>query len=224
MPQYRKDRLENNYYYHVFSRSIAKYIVFNNEEEYSKFIEIYKLYRHINFGYQYSKFIRLNPMIQSQIINSLQSDNEVFVEIIAFCLMPTHIHFLLKQTADQGISKFIAKILNCYSRYFNIKHKRTGPLWSGRFKSVLVSTDEQLLHLTRYLHLNPSSAGIVTKPEDWSNSSYNDYIDTSNSTLLNYSDLFSISPKEYKKFVMDHKAYQKELSYIKSIIIEDYTG
>lgn len=224
MPQYRKDRLENNFYYHIFSRSIAKYVVFNDEEEYLRFIEIFELYRHINFNHQYSKFTRLDSLTQRQIIDSLQLDNDVLVKIIAFCLMPTHIHFLLMQVADQGISKFMGKILNCYSRYFNIKHKRTGPLWSGRFKSVLVSTDEQLLHLTRYLHQNPTSAGIVTNPEDWTFSSYNDYIDTSNSMLSIYSDLFSISPLGYKKFVMDTKDYQKEISKIKHLIFDDYTG
>jgi putative transposase len=78
--------------------------------------------------------------------------------------------------------------------------------------------------LTRYIHLNPTSAGLVTKPEDWSSSSYNDYINTANKELLKYSDLFSITPKDYKKFVMDHKDYQKELSKIKRIIIDDYTG
>ncbi|MCX6806763.1 MAG: transposase [Candidatus Berkelbacteria bacterium] len=224
MAQYRKDQLESNYYYHIFSRSIAKYTVFNDGEDYSRFIEIFELYRYKDFNYQYSKFTRLDPVTQSKIIGSLQAENDVFVEIIAFCLMPTHIHFLLKQVSDQGISKFMSNILNCYSRYFNIKHKRIGPLWSGRFKSVLINTDEQLLHLTRYIHLNPTSEELVVKPGDWHNSSYNDYIDISNSTLIQYSNLFSISPKEYKSFVMNHKDYQKELSKIKSLIIEDYTG
>lgn len=224
MPQYRKDRLENDYYYHIFSRSIANYIVFNDEEDYSRFIEIFELYRHKKFNYQYSKFVRLNPMIQNQIISGLQKDNDVLVEVVAYCLMPTHIHFLLKQVSDQGISKFMSNILNCYSRYFNIKHKRTGPLWSGRFKSVLVDSDEQLLHLTRYIHLNPTSAKLVVKPEDWMSSSYNSYIDTSDNALLKYQDLFSITPKDYKKFVMDRKGYQRELSKIKNLILEDYTG
>lgn len=224
MPQYRKEQLENDFYYHVFSRSIAKYIIFNTDEEYSRFIEIFELYRHSNFNYQYSKFTRLDPVTQCEITISLQLDTEVLVEVIAFCLMPTHIHFLLKQTANQGISKFMGKILNCYSRYFNIRHQRTGPLWAGRFKSVLVSTDDQLLHLSRYIHLNPCSAGLVAKPEDWHNSSYNNYINEKNNVLLKHSDLFPITMGEYKKFVMDRKDYQKELSKIKSLIIEDYTG
>ena len=68
------------------------------------------------------------------------------------------------------------RLLNSYTRYFNEKIKRKGPLWEGRFKKVLVNSDEQLLHLTRYVHLNPVSAGIVEKPEDWPCSSYREYI------------------------------------------------
>jgi putative transposase len=224
MTQYRKDALENDHYYHIFSRSIAKYVIFNDGEEYSRFIEIANLYKHIDFNYQYSKYVRLDPIKQSEIINNLQSDDNVSVEIIAFCLMPTHIHFLLKQVSDQGISKFMGKILNCYSRYYNIKHRRNGPLWSGRFKNVLIENDEQLLHLTRYIHLNPTSAGLAANPADWESSSYNDYIDPTNSTLLRRGDIFNISPEEYKKFVTDQKDYQAELSKIKHQLIEDYAG
>lgn len=225
MAQYRKDQLENNHYYHIFSRSIAKYVVFNDDEDYSRLIEICELYRHRNFYHQYSKFVRLDQHTQSQIVESLQLDNNVLVEIIAFCIMPTHIHLLLKQVSDHGISNFMSKILNCYSRYFNIKHRRTGPLWSGRFKSVLITKDEQLLYLTRYIHLNPTSAGLVAKPEDWHNSSYMEYINVQNSVLATkYSEIFPISPEEYRKFISDRKNYQRELSKIKGLIIEDYAG
>jgi putative transposase len=79
--------------------------------------------------------------------------------------MPTHIHLVLRQLKDGGISKFMSNILNSYSRYFNIKHNRKGPLWEGRFRKVLVGSDEQLLHLTRYVHLNPVTACLVDKPK-----------------------------------------------------------
>ena len=95
-----------------------------------------------------------------------------------------------------------------------------------RFKSVLVSKDEQLLHLTRYIHLNPTSAGLVKYPEKWSFSSYNEYINNTETQgkICKFDNLFSISPKEYKKFVSDRKLYQKEISRIKKLLIEDYTG
>lgn len=222
MAQYRKDRLENNYYYHIFTRSIAKYVVFDNEEDYFRFMEIIQVYRHINFNYQYSKFIRLDPTIKNDILSSLKNDKNVLVDIIAFCIMPTHIHLVLRQISDQGISKYMGKILNSYARYFNLRHKRIGPLWSGRFKSVLVENDEQLLHLTRYIYLNPTSAELVEQPEDWLASSFKDYIDEDGEEL-GKSGLFSLTAIEYKKFVLDRKDYQKELSKIKNIILDDST-
>jgi hypothetical protein len=63
--------------------------------------------------------------------------------------MPTPFHLVLGQAADQGIFRFISNTQNSYTRYFNTKPGRKGPLWEGRSKSVLVKADEQLPHLTR---------------------------------------------------------------------------
>lgn len=226
MTQYRKERLENNYYYHVFSRSISKYIVFNSTEDYSRIIEILNLYRYSNFSYKYSKFVQLDAQTQIDVMESLKNQNDLLVEIVAYCVMPTHIHLLIKQIQNGGISRYMAKVLNSYSRYFNVKHKRSGPLWAGRFKSVLVSNDNQLLHLTRYIHLNPTSANIVKKPEQWPHSSYVEYTssDFTESKICNFKNLIDITSKEYKKFVLDRKDYQKQISLIKNMLIDDYTG
>ena len=224
--QYRKDRLEKDYYYHAYSRSISKYIIFNDDSDYLRMLDIIKLYRFCDFNHSYSKFLELDLNTQEEIIKNLESSSPVLVEIIAYCLMPTHLHLILKQITDHGISKYMSNILNCYSRYFNINHQRTGPLWAGRFKSVLVDKDEQMLHLTRYFHLNATSAGLVKKPEDWQFSSYKEYIDKVDISekICSYNNLFDISPKEYRKFVLDRKDYQQQLSKIKSILIDDYTG
>lgn len=226
MAQYRKESLERDHYYHIFSRSIAKFVVFNSQKDCSRFLEILKLYRYEDFTHKYSKFIQLEASAQFDIEANLKRTSSVFVEIVAYCLMPTHFHLILKQTAENGISKYIAKVLNCYSRYFNIRHRRTGPLWSGRFKSVLVSDDRQLLHLSRYIHLNPTSVNLVNKPEKWTHSSYLEYIEPEEerTKLCNFQGLFDLSPSSYKKFVMDQKDYQKRLSLIKNLLIDDYTG
>ena len=224
--QVRKDPLVAGHYYHVFSRSIAGYVVFNNVEEFSRFLEILKLYRHDDFGYRFSKFKELDIQSQQFIIQELKENKSVLAEIVAYCIMPTHTHFILKQTKDQGISKYISKILNSYTRYFNTKHKRGGPLWSGRFKSVLVSSDEQLLHLTRYLHLNPTSAGLVDEPDDWEFSSLGEYIGSPKDTdrICSTRNLFETTPAEYRKFVLDRKSYQRDLSKIKKLLLDSYTG
>lgn len=222
----RKEPLVKDHYYHIFSRSISKYVIFNSPQEYSRMIEALKLYRFTEFSHSFSKFISLDPSTQKAVTSNLDNNSPVLIEIVAYCLMPTHIHLLLKQIADNGISQYMAKVLNSYTRYFNIKHRRIGPLWAGRFKSVLVSDDEQLLHLTRYIHLNPTSASVAESPGDWKFSSYIEYTDPDGKkeTICSYDNLFDFTPKEYQKFVLDQKSYQQELSHIKHFLIDNYTG
>lgn len=143
-------------------------------------------------------------------------------QIIAYCLMPTHFHVILKQLQDNGISQHMAGTLNSYSHYFNTKYKRLGPLWIGRFKGVLVDNDEQLLHLTRYVHLNPRTAGLVKKAENWPYSSYTEYINPKmiQFPLCQFSDLLNMRLEKYKSFVNDHADYQRELAKIKKIALE----
>jgi putative transposase len=148
--------------------------------------------------------------------------NERLVDIIAFCIMPTHVHFALRQLTEGGISMYMGNVLNSYARYFNIKYRRKGPLYEGRFKSVLVESNEQLYHLTRYIHLNPVTAGLADKPEEWKASSYNEYtsrIEKSEKTCK-FDDLLNIDPHSYNEFVMMRKDYQKELSRIKGLVID----
>jgi len=80
--------------------------------------------------------------------------------------------------------------------------------------------------LTRYIHLNPSSAGLVDKPEDWQWSSYGEYIGEVDeiNRICKYEDLIKVDVKEYKKFVNDRIGYQKEISKIKSLLMDDYSG
>ena len=224
--QVRKEPLVNNHYYHIFSRSIAGYVVFNDSEEFNRIYEIMHLFRYIDFDYKYSNYKKLEISLQAEIFDRLQRDSKKSIDIIAYCLMPTHIHLILKQKTNNGISKYMSKLLNSYTRYFNTVHKRTGPLWTGRFKSVLVEKDEQLLHLTRYIHLNPVSAGLVDEPDDWGFSSHNEYIEDmeEGDKICNYKKVIDITPADYKKFVGDRKDYQKQLSQIKSMLIDHYSG
>jgi len=225
MAQYRKESLINNQYYHIYSRSISRYTILNDASDYERFNLLISLYRHSNFHYSLSQFIRHEDTYRYKITDKIEAQENYIVEIVAYCFMPTHIHLILKQVRDGGITKFMARVLNGYSRYFNTKHKRIGPLWSGRFKSVRITDDEQHLHLTRYLHLNPTSAGLVDMPGDWPNSSYEEFIDTDvNHRLCKYNHVIRISMSEYRKFTEDHKSYQRDLSIIKNLTIDNYSG
>jgi len=188
-------------------------------------LETLKLFRFSNFNYRYPRFISLGLTNQQAIYNELKTKSPTLIEIISFCLMPTHIHLILKQMSDNGISKYLSRVLNSYARYFNTKHKRVGPLWAGRFKNVLISNDEQLLHLTRYIHLNPTSANLVRKPEDWPYSSYREFIGASNKNhICSFENILNLDIKEYENFVLNRQSYQKEISKIKRIILDEYTG
>lgn len=220
----RKTPLVNDQYYHIFNRSIAKYVVFNDADDFERILELLDLCRNIEFNFKYSRFKELEISTQATIINKLRKENNILIEIVAFCIMPTHLHLLLKQVANKGISKYISKILNSYTKYFNSKHRRNGPLWEGHFKNVLVKDDDQLLHLTRYIHLNPSSAGLVSNPFDWPQSSLKEYCGEATNGICQFNEIINMSPGKYKKFVLDQKSYQRSLSIVKSITIDNYTG
>ena len=209
--------------YHVFNKSIAGYKIFNKREEFSRMLNTIRYYQIENPPVKFSKFIRGEADFNEKIKDLFsKSDNEKLVEIIAYCIMPTHIHLILKQLKDGGITKFTRNVCNSYSHYFNLKHKRKGPLWEGRSKRVLVKSDEQLIHLTRYVHLNPVTSYLVNTPEQWHASSYNEYLSNieRKDKICYFRDLLDIDPVSYKEFVDDQISYQRELKKIKDLCLE----
>jgi putative transposase len=212
----RRDLLIVGQIYHIFTKSIAEFSIFNNNSEFLRMLEIIHYYQIEKPEVKFSKFTK------SQKVRDTNLNKEKLVEIVAYCLMPTHLHLVLKQLKQNGISIFMSNILNSYTRYFNIKHNRKGPLWEGRFKNVLVESDEHLLHLTRYIHLNPVTAYLIDKPEEWPASSYNEYLLNAEdkNKLCNYDKIMNIEPVSYKKFVEDRASYQRELAGIKLFLLE----
>lgn len=95
--------------------------------------------------------------------------------IHAYCLLSNHYHILL-ETPSGNLSQIMRHINGAYTIYFNIKRKRAGHLFQGRFKAILVEADEYATELSRYIHLNPVRAGIVARPEEYQWSSYRNFI------------------------------------------------
>ncbi|MBM2821151.1 MAG: hypothetical protein HW405_911 [Candidatus Berkelbacteria bacterium] len=222
----RKDLLVNGEIYHIFTRSIADYRVFNNRNEFERMRRLIKYYS-ANTKIKFSDFMALklvNNVGFDKGYETLLQNKDQLVQIIAYCFMPTHIHLALKQIALNGISKYIKVVLDSYTRYFNSLHKRKGPLWESRFNNVLVRSDEQLLHLTRYIHLNPVTAFLVKKPEDWLFSSYKEYLSDADKNqsekMCQFIDILEIQPTLYSKFVNDRISYQRELAKIKNLLLE----
>lgn len=215
----------NGEVYHVMNKSIAGYKIFISQKDYRRFEQALRYFAIAEKLPKMSEFldrVDVEKVGFEKCLEEYFGDAKRHVQIIAYCLMPTHIHLVLKQLQDHGISTFMSNILNSYTRYLNTKQKRRGPLWVGRFKSVHVETDEQLTHLTRYLHLNPTTADLIAKPEDWQWSSYHEYAhpDTVQHPLCQFSDQINMNPKSYKKFTEDQQDYQRELGTIKKIALE----
>lgn len=219
----RKIPLVNGQIYHIFSRSIAEYVIFNNKMDYLRMQQMLKFYQK-DLKMKYSFFMKLKGASNDGFdiyYQKISEKEKELVQVIAYCLMPTHIHLILKQLTDKGVSQYCGNIFNSYARYFNIRHKRGGPLWGTRFKNVLVTKDEQLLHLTRYIHLNPVTANIINKPEEWNYSSYREYLNQEQEAkLCDYEDILNIKPKLYSRFVNDRISYQRELAKIKTMILD----
>lgn len=211
--------LEGNYY-HVFNKSIAGFRIFHGPDDFGRMKNILQYYKCKNVLLPFTRFVEFSSIKQAGLWQSLiafSNQKEQMVQIVAYCIMPTHIHLVVKQLSENGISMFMSNVLNSYARYFNLKYGRKGPLWVGRFKRVLIETDEQLWHVIRYLHLNPTTANLVQKPIQWSFSSYAEYlgfIDQEKSLSIK-PDFMSMSSEKYKRFVESHIGYQKEMDLAK---------
>ena len=135
--------------------------------------------------------------------------------------MPNHFHFILRQEAENGVQKYMQKIQNSYSHYYKLKYQTNGPLFESPFKAVHIESNDQLIHLSRYIHLNPVTSFLVEKPEDYPHSSFLQYFE--NLPLMIDPDIVINqfkSKHEYKKFVNDNKEYQRELNKIKHLIFK----
>jgi putative transposase len=139
--------------------------------------------------------------------------------------MPNHFHLLLRQEAEGGISSFMKHLTDSYTRYFNTKYNRVGPLYQGAFKAVRIETDEQLLHVSRYIHLNPLVSLLVNEKDfldyPWSSMQYYRGKDeTLNRVTMKPILEHFKSANDYIKFVLDQADYGKALEKIKHMIFE----
>lgn len=113
---------------------------------------------------------------REQFLSYLESAvNRYGAVIHAYCLMTNHYHLLI-ETPDGNLAKIMQHINGAYTNYFNMKRKRSGHLFQGRYKAIVIEADEYAAQLSRYIHLNPVRVGMVSRPEDYRWSSYPDYI------------------------------------------------
>lgn len=222
MPQ-RNEPFVNDQIYHVFNKTIDKRKIFNEEKNCLNFLEISKYYRSEKANISFSKLKTLSNDKLKNILREINYQKYFRVEIYAYCLMPTHFHFLLKQLQEGGIKRYMSNILNSFTKSFNTKFERLGPIYLPLFKSERIKSDEQFIHNSRYIHLNSYSSGIIKNINDlikypWS--SFKDYVTAKNNSMVNTEPIlsyFDLDRDKYKKFVLDNADYQKTLEYLKHI-------
>ena len=215
--------------YHVYNRGINKQNIFLNDHDYSTFLFYLKLYLD-----DPEKLKDLDPQKRHYLSRKSFYGK---VELLCYCLMSNHFHLILKQKGEKDISEFMRCVTLNYSMCFNDKRKRVGPLFQGKYKAVLVKNDEYLLHLSRYIHLNPfakvpnlgGNLGGKNKVADYTYSSCVNYLGKKKSSWLqpklildyfeeNKDKDITINKSSYKKFMKDYSDESKEI--LKDLILE----
>lgn len=143
----RKKPHLNGEFYHVYNRGVDKRKIFSDKKDFERFLQ------------SIEEFNAKDPIgsIYEHAFDKKKgrSRNEkALVSIAAYCLNPNHFHLLLRQTADEGIPKFMHRLATGYTKYFNEKYERSGALFQGPFKSIHVGTDSYLRHVSAYVNLN----------------------------------------------------------------------
>ncbi len=210
-----------NEIYHLFNRSNANESIFVKKKEITRSLNLMSFYR-FNQSLRFSFFDRL-PEEQKDKYLEKTLGNVPNVDILSYSLMPNHFHLLIKQTNEKGIKNYLSNFQNSFAKYFNIKNKRFGTLFQRPFKAKHVESDEQLLHISRYIHLNPVTSYMMEFENLRSSdlTSLQLYLDKKKSwvnTDLIINLIGSVS--KYEKFVKDHVDYQRKLSKIKHLLLD----
>lgn len=204
--------LANGQYYHVFNRSINKESIFFTMRDCTRAFETLYYYQFVSPPIKLSYYLSSGIEKRNEIITLLNNQSNKLIEVTSFCLMPNHFHLLLKQVAENGISKFLAQFQNSFTRYFNTFHQRDGHLFQGQFKAVRIEDDDQLLHVNRYIHLNPYTSFVVKSFDELENyrySSLHEYLQKPLNRLTKENEIIShfSSIEQYKNFLYDQADY-----------------
>jgi len=154
----RKLKIVPNEYYHIYNRGNNKQGIFVDDKDWSRFLFLilylqspfvfYNIGRYINNFVRHRVFNISNRLLDKIIQNKT-------VELVNFAQMPNHFHLIVEEAIEGGISRYMQRIQDSYTKYFNTKYEKTGHLFQGPFQIVHIKDNEQLLHLSAYIHRNP---------------------------------------------------------------------
>jgi putative transposase len=128
-------------YYHVYARGGNKQKIFLESSDYHYFTRLFE------------RYLSKEKVLSK--VGVAYPNFDLHLELLSYCLMSNHFHILIYQIDTPSLEKFMRSMMTSYSRYFNLKYKRSGPLFESRYKAVRIDQDDYLTHITRYIHLNP---------------------------------------------------------------------
>lgn len=211
-------------YYHLYNRGVEKRTIFEDEQDYGVFLGYLKEYliekdeealreKLADKSISGKEKDRISKVLQ---LNNFAGE----ITLLAYCLMPNHFHFLVKQNEAGSIDKFINSLGTRYTMYFNRKYERVGRLYQDVYKAVLVTTEEQWLYLSKYIHKQALAfQGVALESQP---SSYPEYLGVRNSAWVQSREILAYFSKtksdfSYKDFVEGNS----EVESIKELLIED---
>lgn len=203
-----------NGYYHIYNRGVEKRDIFLDKQDNAVFLRYLKEYL-LPFDHPDLKELQTkNP--RRRPINCYKD-----IKLLSYCLMPNHFHLFVKQKTKDGLKSFMKALSTNYVMYFNHKYEREGRLFQGVYRAALISTEPYYLHITRYIHQNPSE--LLTKNQalhEYPYSSYLYYLSGKGPSWLDIKEILKmfrssrrLFPKDilsYQGFVEDYKIDEKE--------------
>ncbi len=175
----RKTKLVEGEYYHIYNRGVEKRDIFADDSDRWRFMTLLCVLQSEVVIPNINRIISnvKHSMFNNELMRELLSSKTV--DLVSFCLMSNHFHCIIRCTKENGLSKYMQRLGNAYTKYFNTRHGRTGHLFGSGFHSIHIDKDEYLNYLSAYIHLNPRELPRWRGKEHiypWS--SYQDYIGT----------------------------------------------
>ena len=207
----RKVKITPGEYYHIYNRSVGKQPIFLDARDWARFLFLiihlqspvvfYNIGRYVTTYVKYSVF-----NIGEEEMKKLLKTR--YVELISFICMPNHFHLIVREKEGGGIARYLQRVQEAYSKYFNVKYKKSGHLFQGPYQAVHIKDNRQLLHLSAYLHRNSRRLDQWKGREHlylWS--SYQDYLRNRWGDLLRPQVILEQfkNSREYKRFIQSSR-------------------
>ena len=217
-----KQYIENGYY-HIYNRGVEKRRIFLDEQDYNVFLKYLKEY--LNPKDEDSLRRQLtHPMTctaeKDKILKLLRLNNfHEEITMLAYCLMTNHFHFFVKQKNKKSIDSFMQSISTSYTLYFNRKYKRVGSLFQSVYKAILITNEQQFLHLSRYIH-KQALASLAPEAEQNQPCSFQEYIGNRHTEWIHPENILTYFSKNIPSLSYEAFIRQSEdVQYVRGFMI-----